>query len=65
LTELDIKDARRFLHCSDSSFTEIGRALKKEAKAQVEYAKRMSMLAKSLPSGSIKVVTPKSVPCPK
>jgi hypothetical protein len=51
LTELDIEDARRFLHCSDSSFNEIGRALKKETKAQVEYAKRMSMLAKSLPSG--------------
>ena len=65
LTELDIKDAKHFLHCSDSNFNEKGTAFKKENAAQVEYAKRMSMLAKSLPSGSIKVVTPKSVPCPK
>jgi hypothetical protein len=65
LTEIDIKDAKRFLHCSDSSFNEKGKAFKKENAAQVEYAKRMSMLAKRLPTGSINVVTPKSVPSPK
>jgi hypothetical protein len=64
-TELDIKDAERFLHCSDSSFNEIGKALKKEAAAQVEYAKRMSKLATSLPTESINVITPKSGPSPK
>ncbi len=31
----------------------------------MENAKKMSMLAKSLPTGSINVVTPKSVPSPK
>jgi hypothetical protein len=56
-----------FFHCSDSSFNEKGKAFKKENATQVEYAKRMSMLAKSLPlpTGSINVVTPKSVPSPK
>jgi hypothetical protein len=65
LTEIDIKDAKHFLHCSDRSFNEKGKAFKKENAAQVEYAKRMSMLAKSLPIGSINVVTPESVPSPK
>ncbi len=65
LTEIDIEDAKRFLHCSDSSFNEKGKAFKKENVAQVEYVKRMSMLAKSLPPRSIIVVTPQSVPSPK
>ncbi len=65
MTEIDIKDAKHFLHCSESSFNEKGKAFKKENAAQVEHAKRMSMLAKSLPTGSINVVTPKSVPSPK
>ncbi len=65
LTEIDTKDAKCFLHCSDSSFNEKGKAFKKENAAQVEYAKRMSMPAKSLPTGSINIVTPKSVPSPK
>jgi hypothetical protein len=47
LIEIDIKDAKHFLHCSDSSFNEKGKAFKKENAAQVEYANRMSMLAKS------------------
>ncbi len=64
LTEIDIEDAN-FLHCSDSSFHEKGKTFKKENAAQVKYAKRMSMLAKSLPTESINVVTPKSVPSPK
>ncbi len=65
LTELDIKDARRFVHCNDTSFNDNGRTLKNECAAQVEYAKRMSMLAMRLPNVSINVITPKSVPSPK
>jgi hypothetical protein len=39
--------------------------LKEEASAQVKYAQRMRKLAKILPTGSIKVITPMSVPSPK
>ncbi len=39
--------------------------VKGRASAQVKYAQRMRKLTKILPTGSIKVVTPRSVPSPK
>ncbi len=65
MTESDIEDAERFMHTSDSSFNERGIVLKVEASAQVKYAQRIRKLAKILPTGSIKVITPMSVPSPK
>jgi hypothetical protein len=38
--------------------------LKEEASAQLKYAQRMRKLAQILPTGSINVITPKSVPSP-
>jgi len=65
LTDSDIDDAERFMYSSDMSLNERGMVLKEEASAQVKYAQRMKKLTKKLPTGSIKVVTPRSVPSPK
>ncbi len=65
LSESDIEDIERFVHTSDSSFNERGIVLKKEASAQLKYAQRMRKLAKMLPTGSINVISPKSIPSPK
>ena len=65
LTESDIDDAERFMYSSDISLNERGMVLKEEASAQVKYVQRMRKLTKILPTGSIKVVTPRSVPSPK
>ncbi len=65
MTEDDIEDVERFVHTSDRSFNERGIVFKEEASAQLKYAQRMRKLAKILPTGSINVITPKSVPSPK
>jgi hypothetical protein len=65
LAESDIDDAERFMHSSDISLNKKGMVLKEEASAQVKYAQRIRKLTNILPKGSIKVVTPRSVPSPK
>ena len=65
LTESDIEDAGRFMLTRNICLNETGMVLKEEASAQVKYAQRMRKLTKILPTGSIKVVTTRSVPSPK
>jgi hypothetical protein len=65
LTESDIEDAGHFMLTRNICLNERGMVLKEEASAQVKYAQRMRKLTKILPTGSIKVVTPRSIPSPK
>jgi hypothetical protein len=65
LSESGIEDAQRFIYTCDISFNESGLVLKEEASVQVKFAQRMRKLRKILPTGSIKNITPRSVPSPK
>lgn len=62
LLSVDITNARSFAVINDECFTEDGKQLKREARAQVEYVDKMASLVKILPPNTYNLTEKGSAP---
>lgn len=65
LLPIDIANARSFAVIKDECFTESGKQLKQEARAQVEYVDQMALMVKKLPPETYDLTVEGSAPSSK